>query len=59
MKGSDTIWMGYLWLKAGNSLYVVPGMYYFHRIHSGSGFAENMEYNMSKSEEVKKKILAL
>jgi glycosyltransferase involved in cell wall biosynthesis len=59
MKASDTIWMNYLWLKAGNSFYVVPGMYYFHRIHSGSGFAEEMEYNMVKAQEIKKLIMAL
>lgn len=59
MKGSDTIWFNYLWLKKGFSLYVVPGMYYFHRVHEGSGFMEHVEYNMKKAEEVKQKILAL
>lgn len=59
MKGSDTIWLNYLWIKSGNSLYVVPGMYYFHRVHAGSGFAEDMDYNMKKADEVKEKILAL
>jgi glycosyltransferase involved in cell wall biosynthesis len=59
MKASDTIWMNYLWLKCGNSFYVVPGMYYFHRVHDGSGFMEDAAYNMNKAEEVKKKILSL
>lgn len=59
MKGSDTIWLNYLWLKAGNSLYVVPGMYYFHRVHSGSGFMQDADYNMKKSEEIKKLIMQL
>lgn len=59
MKGSDTIWLNYLWLKNGNSFYVVPGMYYFHRVHDGSGFMEEVDYNMKKAEEVRKMILAL
>lgn len=57
MKGSDTIWMAYLWLKAGHSLYVVPNMHYEHRMHQGSGFAQDMSYNMAKAEEIKKLIL--
>lgn len=59
MKGSDTIWLNYLWLKSGNSFYVVPRMYYFHRIHDGSGFAQDMDYNMKKAEEIKKMIMEL
>lgn len=59
MKGSDTIWLNYLWLKSGNSFYVVPEMYYFHRVHDGSGFMEEVDYNMKKAEEIKNKILAL
>lgn len=35
---SDSIYMNLLWLKAGGSLYFVPSMHYFHRIHSGSHF---------------------
>lgn len=59
MKGSDTIWMAYLWFKKGYYLYVVPGMHYFHRVHDGSGFAQDMDYNMKKADEIKKKILSL
>jgi len=58
-KASDTIWFAYLWLKEGNSLYVVPDMYYTHRVHNGSGFMEDVDYNMKKAEEVKNKILLL
>lgn len=52
MKGSDTIWMNYLWLKAGKTLYVVPGMRYFHRVHDGSGFLKDAKYNMEQAEAV-------
>lgn len=59
MKGSDTIWFNYLWLKSGYGLYVVPGMYYFHRVHDGSGFMKDVDYNMKKAEDVKQMILKL
>lgn len=59
MKGTDTIWFNYLWLKAGNSFYVVPGMEYYHRVHEGSGFLTDCDYNMRKAKEVKELIKAL
>lgn len=59
MKGTDTIWFNYLWLKAGNSFYVVPGMEYYHRVHDGSGFLADCDYNMRKAKEVKELIKSL
>lgn len=59
MKGTDTIHFNYLWIKAGNSFYVVPGMEYFHRVHGGSGFLADCEYNMKMAQEVKELIKAL
>lgn len=59
MKGSDTIWFNYLWLKTLGSFYVVPNMHYFHRVHDGSGFMQDANYNMQKAEEIKKLIQAL
>lgn len=59
MKGTDTIWFNYLWLKAGNSFYVVPGMEYYHRVHEGSGFLADCDYNMRKAKEIKELIKAL
>lgn len=56
---SDTIWFNYNWYKAGNTFYVVPGMEYFHRIHPGSGFLQDADYNMKKSAEVRKLIMQL
>lgn len=58
-KASDTVWMAYLWLKAGNGFYVVPRMEYFHRVHDQSGFLADVDYNMKKSEEVRKLIMQL
>lgn len=59
MKGTDTIWFNYLWLKSANSFYVVPEMEYIHRVHEGSGFMSDVDYNMKQSEKIKKMILAL
>ena len=59
MKGTDTIWFNYLWLKAGFKFYVVPGMEYFHRQHAGSGFLEDIEYNMKQASIIENKIKLL
>lgn len=59
MKGTDTIWFNYLWLKAGNSFYVVPGMEYYHRVHEGSGFLADCDYNMMQAKKIKKLISEL
>lgn len=59
MKGTDTIWFNYLWLKTGNSFNVVPGMQYFHRVHNASGFLEDCEYNMKQAQKVKDLIKTL
>lgn len=59
MKGTDTIWFNYLWLKAGNSFYVVPGMEYMHRVWNGSGFLADCEYNMRRAMEIKQLIKLL
>jgi glycosyltransferase involved in cell wall biosynthesis len=59
MKGTDTIWFNYLWLKARNSFYVVPGMEYIHRVHDGSGFLQDCSYNMKRAKEIKELIKAL
>lgn len=58
-KASDTVWFAYLWLKAGNGFYVVRGMEYEHRVGSHSGFLADADYNMKKSEEVRKLIMQL
>jgi glycosyltransferase involved in cell wall biosynthesis len=39
---SDSIFHNYNWLKAGNSIYVVPGLEYEHRVHNGSHYQNNI-----------------
>lgn len=57
IKESDTIYFNTLWLEAGNAFYVVPGMKYHHRKHSGSGWLNgDQRYNMKKAEELENKI---
>jgi glycosyltransferase involved in cell wall biosynthesis len=38
IKGADSIWFNYQWLLAGNELYIVPHLEYYHRVHDGSYF---------------------
>jgi len=59
MKGTDTIWFNYLWLKKGGMFLVTPGMTYFHRDHPGSGFRQDMDYNMKMAATMKGKLLSL
>lgn len=59
MKATDTAWFNYLWLKSGGSFYVVPGMEYYHRVHEGSGFMADVDYNMKQSEKIRQMIMAL
>lgn len=59
MRGSDTIWFNYLWLKAGNGFYITPDCSYMHRVHQGSGFMEQAAYNMDQAENIRKLIKQL
>lgn len=56
---SDTIWHSYNHLKAGGLFYIVPGMQYFHRVHKGSGFLQEIDHNMRMQAQVRKMIMAL
>lgn len=56
---SDTIWHNYNHLRNGGLFCVVPDMQYFHRVHSGSGFMQDVNRNIAKAEEVRKLIQAL
>ncbi len=57
IKESDTIYFNTLWLEAGNGFYIVPGMKYHHRKHSGSGWINgDHRYNMNKAAELQEKI---
>jgi len=58
-KASDTIWHNYNHLKGGGDFIVVPNMQYFHRVHDGSGFMQDAQYNMAQADEVRKLIQQL
>jgi len=38
---ADSLFQNYNWLNAGNSIYVVPGLEYDHRVHEGSHYKEH------------------
>jgi cellulose synthase/poly-beta-1,6-N-acetylglucosamine synthase-like glycosyltransferase len=46
VRGADGIYFTYQWLKAGNEIYIVPDMEYFHRVHDGSEFLRESDSNM-------------
>lgn len=40
---SDSIFQNYNWLKAGGSIYFVPGLQYEHTVHEGSHYQQNVK----------------
>lgn len=57
---SDSIFQNYNWLKAGNSIYVVPGLEYEHRVHEGSHYRNNVRRTpRGFHEEIVNKLKAL
>lgn len=53
---ADSIYFNYLWLKAGNSIYVTPGMQYEHLVHNGSHYKNNVHKTGNFFNEVKQMI---
>lgn len=39
---SDSIYISYLWLKSGYKIKVVEGLEYFHKVHDGSHYKNNV-----------------
>lgn len=57
---SDSLYQNYNWLKAGNSIYVVPGLEYEHRVHNGSHYQNNVRRTpRGFHEEIVNKLKAL
>ena len=55
----DTVYQLYNWLKAGNAMYVVPGMQYDHLIHDGSHYKEHNRKVQGLFNEITQKIMKL
>lgn len=53
---ADTIYMNSRLLDYGGSLYVVPGMQYFHDVHPGSHYKANNHKSNGLFEELKQKL---
>lgn len=56
---SDSLLHNYNWLAAGNSVYVVPGFEYGHRIHDGSHYREHVGKNGNLHDELIDKLRRL
>lgn len=53
VRGIDTLWFAYLWMREGNMFFVVPGMQYLHRVHDGSEYMKHVGYNMEQAKHFK------
>jgi glycosyltransferase involved in cell wall biosynthesis len=58
MKGADVVWHSIQHMEAGGIFFIVPEMEYYHRVHKGSGFMKDMDYNMKKAAELREIIKA-
>lgn len=56
---ADSIYFNYLWLKAGNSIYVTPGLQYDHLVHDGSHYKNNVHKTGNFYNEVVEKLKSL
>lgn len=56
---SDSIYMAYLWLKAGLKIKIVPGLRYFHRVHDGSHYKANHHKTGGFAQEVEHALTTL
>jgi len=56
---ADSIYFNYLWIKAGNKIYVTPGMQYEHLVHNGSHYKNNVHKTGNLYNEVERLIMEL
>jgi glycosyltransferase involved in cell wall biosynthesis len=57
IKETDTLWFAYLWITAGFSFKVLPGMQYEHLVHKDSGWLRHADYNLDMHRKLKTQIL--
>lgn len=53
---ADTIYQAYNWLKSGGKLAIVKGLRYFHRIHAGSHYKQNVHKTGDFAKTVERKL---
>lgn len=56
---ADSILQNYNWFAAGNKMMVVPGMSYFHRVHDGSHYQQNVHKTGNLYNEILEKLKQL
>jgi len=56
---ADSIFQNYNWFKSGRSMFVVPGMRYYHRLHTGSHFLAHEKKSRELHKELADKIKEL
>lgn len=56
---ADSLYMAYRFLKQGMKLSFVPNLHYFHRVHDGSHYKNNVHKTGNFAEQVVRKLKAL
>lgn len=56
---ADSILQNYNWFAAGNKMYVVPGLEYYHRVHEGSHYRQNVHKTGNLYNEILEKFKSL
>lgn len=56
---ADSIYQAYRLLEAGKSLYITPGLRYFHRVHDGSHYKNNVHKTGRFATDVETKLKQL
>lgn len=57
VKGCDTFWFNYQWLKNGGKIFFLKDMHYNHLVHDGSEWLKHADENMRKANEIIKLII--
>lgn len=56
---ADSIYQAYRLLAAGKKLYITPGLQYFHRVHAGSHYKNNVHKTGLLTKQIEDKLRAL
>jgi hypothetical protein len=56
---ADSILQNYNWLNGGNGIHIVPSLSYYHRVHDGSHYKQNVHKTGMLYADVEQKIKKL
>lgn len=56
---ADSIFQAFCWLKGGNQIHIVPRLRYFHRVHDGSHYKQNVHKTGGFARKVEDQLKAM